>query len=136
LTIEEIERLFHQITDRFTILPDAEVAIEIDPRVTTAEQIEKLRDVGFNRLSMGIQDFTPVVQAAIGRWQTLQQSEALYRTSRAYGFRGINMDLIYGLPNKPWSTLLIRLMKLFACILIASPSTAMLISLRSAPIRN
>ncbi|MCX6831951.1 MAG: oxygen-independent coproporphyrinogen III oxidase [candidate division Zixibacteria bacterium] len=100
LTIEEIERLFHQITDRFTILPDAEVAIEVDPRVTTAEHIEKLREIGFNRLSMGIQDFTPVVQAAIGRWQTLQQSEALYHTSRAYGFRCINMDLIYGLPKQ------------------------------------
>ncbi len=100
LTVEELERLFGYISDRFAILPDTEVAIEVDPRVTTAEHIEKLREIGFNRLSMGIQDFTSVVQAAIGRWQTLQQSEALYQTCRAYGFRGINMDLIYGLPKQ------------------------------------
>ncbi len=100
LNVAQIEQLFRQITDRFSILPDAEVAIEVDPRVTSDQQIEKLRALGFNRLSMGIQDFTKVVQAAIGRWQTLNQSEALYRSCRALGYRGLNMDLIYGLPKQ------------------------------------
>lgn len=103
LTNGQIERLFQLITRNFTILPDAEVAIEVDPRVTTDEHIDTLRNLGFNRLSMGIQDFSPVVQAAIGRWQTLQQSEALYRTCRHFGFTGINMDLIYGLPKQTLS---------------------------------
>lgn len=100
LSVPQMEQLFRQITDHFAIQSDAEVAVEVDPRVTTPQHVEKLRELGFNRLSMGVQDFTPVVQEAIGRWQTLAESEALFRQCRALGFRGINMDLIYGLPKQ------------------------------------
>ena len=58
-------RCTRSITSHFRLEPDAEVALEVDPRVTTREQMEALRDMGFNRLSMGVQDFTPEVQAAV-----------------------------------------------------------------------
>jgi oxygen-independent coproporphyrinogen-3 oxidase len=58
----ELEELWNRIVGRFSIEEDAEVAIEVDPRVTTDEQMELLRRLGFNRLSMGVQDFTPEVQ--------------------------------------------------------------------------
>lgn len=84
-------RLFHP-------LPGAELAVEVDPRVTTAAHIDALADLGFNRVSLGVQDFTPEVQEAIGRVQTLEQTAALIAHARAHGFHGINVDLIYGLP--------------------------------------
>jgi oxygen-independent coproporphyrinogen-3 oxidase len=84
----------------FDVSPDAERAIEIDPRVTTREQILLLRRLGFNRLSFGVQDFAPAVQAAIQRYQTLAETQALYRTAREAGFTSINFDLVYGLPRQ------------------------------------
>ncbi len=94
----ELRQLHQTVLDRFEILPDAEVAIEIDPRVTTHEHIEVLREFGFNRLSMGVQDFTPEVQAIINRYQSEESSRELFDFCRKQGFGGINVDLIYGLP--------------------------------------
>jgi oxygen-independent coproporphyrinogen-3 oxidase len=91
-------RLWAELTARFEILPDAEVALEIDPVVTSTEQLSLLRGLGFNRVSMGIQDFTPEVQRAVGRIQTVDQTRALYEHARGLGYSGINFDLIYGLP--------------------------------------
>lgn len=90
--------LWEAISRRFTLVPGAEVAIEVDPRVTTHEQIDTLRALGFNRLSMGVQDFTPEVQEAIGRRQGVEETVDLFRYGRAAGFDSINVDLIYGLP--------------------------------------
>ncbi|MFZ5979525.1 MAG: oxygen-independent coproporphyrinogen III oxidase [Candidatus Zixiibacteriota bacterium] len=98
LNLDQIDRLFTAISDRFRLESDAETAIEIDPRVTTAEQLELLARLGFNRVSLGVQDFTPRVQKAIGRNQTLEQTEMIFNKSRELGFSGINIDLIYGLP--------------------------------------
>jgi oxygen-independent coproporphyrinogen-3 oxidase len=98
LTPAEMEALFRRTTDHFKLEPDAEVAIEVDPRVTTVEQIDLLRTLGFNRLSMGVQDFDPEVQAAIDRNQSEAQTRAMYELGRAKGFSSINLDLIYGLP--------------------------------------
>jgi oxygen-independent coproporphyrinogen-3 oxidase len=98
LTPSEIEALHRRLTDHFRIEPDAEVAIEVDPRVTTVEQIDLLRTLGFNRLSMGVQDFDPEVQAAVDRNQTEAQTRAMYDLGRERGFASINLDLIYGLP--------------------------------------
>jgi oxygen-independent coproporphyrinogen-3 oxidase len=67
--------------------------------VTRREQLETLARLGFNRLSMGVQDFTPVVQEAIGRGQTFEETRELVEAARAVGFHeGINLDLVYGLP--------------------------------------
>ena len=100
LTLEQIERLHHIIARHFCLSPDAERAIEIDPRVTTCAQLQQLRWLGFNRLSMGVQDFTPEVQEAIRRSQSEAQTRALYAFARQIGFDSINMDLIYGLPRQ------------------------------------
>lgn len=104
LTTEQIERLHRTVTRHFDIGVNAEQAIEIDPRVTTREQLQLLRSLGFNRLSMGVQDFTPEVQEAIGRRQSAALTRDLYDYARSIGFDGINMDLIYGLPRQTVNT--------------------------------
>jgi len=70
----QIAQLFTAISSRFAILPDAEVAVEIDPKVTSRSQLELLRTLGFNRLSMGVQDLDPAVQDAISRIQTPEET--------------------------------------------------------------
>jgi len=96
---EQLGELFSLVTRHFELLPDAERAIEVDPRVTTIEHLEKLAELGFNRLSFGVQDFTPDVQEAIGRGQTFEQTQELIASARRVGFaEGINFDLVYGLP--------------------------------------
>ena len=104
LTLAQIERLHATIARHFDLDPDAETAIEIDPRVTTREQLQLLRSLGFNRLSMGVQDFTPEVQEAIGRTQSEVLTRELYEYARTIGFDAINMDLIYGLPRQTLDT--------------------------------
>lgn len=100
LSAPELQRLWDVLTRRFEMLPGAEVAIEVDPRVTSTEQVELLTGLGFNRFSMGVQDFDPAVQDAIGRWQTHAQTRALHEQLRASGIDSINMDLVYGLPQQ------------------------------------
>jgi oxygen-independent coproporphyrinogen-3 oxidase len=98
LDVDQIERLFHIITKHFELGHGAEIALEIDPRVTTREQIFKLRELGFNRVSMGVQDLNPEVQRAITRYQTEEETRQVYAWCREAGFAGINFDLVYGLP--------------------------------------
>ncbi|MDR0958862.1 MAG: oxygen-independent coproporphyrinogen III oxidase [Propionibacteriaceae bacterium] len=97
-TPEQLERLFTFTQERFTFADDAEIGVEIDPRVTTDEHLTMLRRVGFNRLSMGVQDFDPAVQEAIRRIQTVEQVGAMVERCRELGFDSVNLDLIYGLP--------------------------------------
>jgi oxygen-independent coproporphyrinogen-3 oxidase len=98
LTPEQIEDLFGAVRNRFSFAADAEIGIEVDPRVTSREHLETLRRLGFNRLSMGIQDFHPEVQKAIHRIQPFELTRDLLFTARELGFDSINVDLIYGLP--------------------------------------
>jgi oxygen-independent coproporphyrinogen III oxidase len=98
LTPAQIEDLFSATRDHFTFAPDAEVGIEVDPRVTSRAHLETLRKLGFNRLSMGIQDFEPLVQKTINRVQPFEQTRDLIVSARDLGFTSINVDLIYGLP--------------------------------------
>ena len=100
LNERQIEALWSAITRRFRVLPEAEVAVEIDPKVTSRSQLALLRSLGFNRLSMGVQDLDPAVQEAISRIQTPEETRDMLETGRALGFRGINFDLIYGLPRQ------------------------------------
>jgi oxygen-independent coproporphyrinogen-3 oxidase len=97
-TADEMEALHRKVTEHFTIEPDAEVAIEVDPRVTSREQMDVLKRLGFNRISMGVQDFTPEVQEAVNRNQTEEETRHLYDYCRDLGFPSLNLDLIYGLP--------------------------------------
>jgi oxygen-independent coproporphyrinogen-3 oxidase len=104
LTLQQLVRLDATVRRHFEIGSDAECAIEIDPRVTTREQITLLRRLGFNRLSFGIQDFTETVQEAIRRRQPEDLTRALYWFAREAGFDSINFDLVYGLPRQTVET--------------------------------
>jgi oxygen-independent coproporphyrinogen-3 oxidase len=94
----ELRRLFGAIASHFEILPNAEIAIEVDPCVTTEDHLRTIAELGFNRLSMGVQDLAPEVQKAIRRNQTYDQTKRLFDLARESGIRAINVDLIYGLP--------------------------------------
>jgi oxygen-independent coproporphyrinogen-3 oxidase len=98
LAPDQIRRLFETVVDAFPMAPGAEISIEVDPRVTTAEHVAALRACGFNRISMGVQDLDPRVQEAIHRTQPVEQTRELVERSRAAGFESVNFDLIYGLP--------------------------------------
>ncbi len=104
LTPEQVTRLHTAVTARFPAAPGAEISIEVDPRVTTPEHVAALREVGFNRISMGVQDFEPRVQEAIHRIQPFEETSALVACSREAGFESVNFDLIYGLPYQSEAT--------------------------------
>jgi oxygen-independent coproporphyrinogen-3 oxidase len=95
-----MEDLFGHAAERFTFAPDAEIGIEIDPRVTTQQHLESLQRLGFNRLSLGIQDFDPEVQRTVHRIQPFEMTRDLIAAARALGFPSVNVDLIYGLPHQ------------------------------------
>jgi oxygen-independent coproporphyrinogen-3 oxidase len=94
----QLERIFDRFARHFRLDPSAEVGVEIDPRVTSAEQLTTLRRLGFNRVSMGVQDFASDVQLAVNRVQSYEETRALVDHARAEGFTSLNIDLIYGLP--------------------------------------
>src|SRR5215469_14903818 len=98
LSPEQIEDLFAFTRERFQFAPDSEIGIEVDPRVTSRAHLETLRKLGFNRLSMGIQDFQRDVQQAVHRIQPFEMTRDLLWSARRMGFESINVDLIYGLP--------------------------------------
>lgn len=98
LTPEQLEKLWTILTSRFHIAVEPEVAIEIDPRITSRRQLETLAGLGFNRISLGIQDFDPRVQQAVNRNQSFESVEQTVALCREMGFGSINFDLIYGLP--------------------------------------
>jgi oxygen-independent coproporphyrinogen-3 oxidase len=98
LSPSQCRQLFDAVTSRFPLTDDAEVALEIDPCVTTIEHLATLRDLGFNRLSMGLQDLDPEVQQAVRRVQPIEMTRAQVNEARRLGFESINIDLIYGLP--------------------------------------
>ena len=98
LSPAQCRQLFDAISSRFEISPDAEVALEIDPCVTTIEHLATLRDLGFNRVSMGLQDLDPAVQEAVKRVQPLELTREHIEEARRLGFTSVNIDLIYGLP--------------------------------------
>jgi oxygen-independent coproporphyrinogen-3 oxidase len=96
----QITLLFNAIVSRFPLPATAEISIEIDPRVTTPEHLQTLRWLGFNRISVGIQDFDAVVQAAVRRFQSIEATRKIFDKARSLGFDSINADLIYGLPHQ------------------------------------
>lgn len=100
LTPIQMQRLFTKITDCFTLESDAEIAIEIDPRTVDYERVQTLKALGFNRASMGVQDFNSEVQAQVNRHQSFDMVEQLTMWCREAGFNSMNFDLIYGLPGQ------------------------------------
>lgn len=104
LTSHEMRDLVSAILKTFDLADGAEVSIEIDPRVTTEEQLAVLREIGFNRVSLGVQDFDPKVQEVIHRVQPADQTERMLKFCRSLGYTGINFDLIYGMPLQTFET--------------------------------
>ena len=85
---------------RFSDAHDRDLSIELDPRTVLPQDIAELAQAGFNRASLGVQDFDPAVQEAVNRVQGVEQTRAVVDACRAHGFRSVNIDLIYGLPNQ------------------------------------
>jgi len=106
LSVEQINYIVNEIKDNFNLnfSPDNEFSIEIDPRVTSFEHLKLLKDLGFNRVSMGIQDFDPSVQKAVNRIQSYEMVSGMVKYCRELGFESINFDLIYGLPCQSLSS--------------------------------
>lgn len=100
LSDEELAELMQLLRLSFKFAPDGEYAIEVDPRTVDAARLARLAELGFNRLSFGVQDFDPAVQKAVHRLQPAAEVFALVKAARGLGFKSINVDLIYGLPQQ------------------------------------
>ena len=90
-----LRRQFH-----FSESPQRDISIELDPRFISPTEVSELAAMGFNRASLGVQDFDPLVQEAVNRIQSVEQTVAIIDACRANGFRSVNVDLIYGLPKQ------------------------------------
>lgn len=105
LSASELDRLVGGILNRLKKDPRGfEGSIEIDPRRTKSEQLEILRKHGFNRVSLGVQDFDPEVQRLVNRIQPFEQTEKITKAARDLGYESVNFDLIYGLPKQTLET--------------------------------
>ncbi len=100
LSDDELRELMHMLGRNFSLVPGGEYSIEIDPRTIDEKRLDTLAELGFNRLSFGIQDFDPAVQKAVHRIQPAEQVFALVAAARQKGFESVNADLIYGLPEQ------------------------------------
>ncbi|ANO52554.1 oxygen-independent coproporphyrinogen III oxidase [Woeseia oceani] len=87
----------------FSDAPDRDFSIELDPRYVSVGDIAELAQLGFNRASLGVQDFDPAVQAAVNRVQSIQETLAIIEACHQYGMRSVNVDLIYGLPRQTYA---------------------------------
>ena len=96
----ELRELMAMLRRNFSLAPGGEYSIEVDPRTIDASRLDTLAELGFNRLSFGVQDFDPTVQKAVHRVQPAEQVFALVEAARQRGFDSINVDLIYGLPQQ------------------------------------
>ncbi|MBF6650243.1 oxygen-independent coproporphyrinogen III oxidase [Methylobacter sp. BlB1] len=116
LSYEQMQKLMQVTRAHFSLRDDdqGEYSIEIDPRETDDRTIHQLRELGFNRISLGVQDFDPAVQKAVNRLQSEEQTFAVLAAARAEGFRSTNIDLIYGLPLQTVATFSRTLDKLLA----------------------
>ncbi|WP_460487893.1 oxygen-independent coproporphyrinogen III oxidase [Curvibacter fontanus] len=100
LSDAELRELMAMLKRSFTLAPGGEYAIEVDPRTVDASRLDTLAELGFNRLSFGVQDFDPAVQKAVHRVQPAERVFALVQAARERAFESINVDLIYGLPQQ------------------------------------
>jgi oxygen-independent coproporphyrinogen-3 oxidase len=97
---DDLRALMGMIARRFPLMPEGEYSIEVDPRSASPETIALLAELGFNRLSVGVQDFDEDVQRAVNRRQSFEETAAVIEAARAHGFKSVNLDLIYGLPRQ------------------------------------
>ncbi len=116
LSYGQMQQLMTVTREHFLLKDDdsGEYSIEVDPRETHSQTIKQLRELGFNRISLGLQDFDPAVQKAVNRIQTEEQTFSVLEAARAEGFRSTNIDLIYGLPLQSVATFSLTLDKILA----------------------
>jgi oxygen-independent coproporphyrinogen-3 oxidase len=100
LARDEMATLMRALDSTFRRAPKAEYSIEVDPRSAEAGRVAFLAGLGFNRISLGVQDFDPAVQKAVHRVQSVELTERVMAEARASGFKSVNLDLIYGLPKQ------------------------------------
>ncbi|WP_263788232.1 oxygen-independent coproporphyrinogen III oxidase [Salinibacter grassmerensis] len=105
LSPEQIRGLGRHLRDRFRVAPDAEISIEADPRGLTEDHIVAAREIGVNRLSLGVQSFDPTVQEAINRVQPERLTRTAVQWARDHGIDSVNLDLVYGLPHQTPDTM-------------------------------
>ncbi|MCW9715685.1 oxygen-independent coproporphyrinogen III oxidase [Avibacterium sp. 21-594] len=111
LTEQQSSRLMAMLREHFHFADNAEISIEMDPRKIELETLDHLRKIGFNRISMGVQDFNKAVQKAVNREQDEDFIQALLERARALGFQSTNLDLIYGLPLQNVESFMFTLQK-------------------------
>lgn len=111
LTEQQSSRLMAMLREYFHFADNAEISIEMDPRKIELETLDHLRKIGFNRISMGVQDFNKAVQKAVNREQDEDFIQALLERARALGFQSTNLDLIYGLPLQNVESFMFTLQK-------------------------
>ena len=104
LSNEELARLMDVLAARFPLASRGEFSIEVDPRSTPPDKVMALGKLGFNRISVGVQDFEPEVQRAVNRLQSFEMTQATIEAARSADFRSVNLDLIYGLPKQTRET--------------------------------
>jgi oxygen-independent coproporphyrinogen-3 oxidase len=104
LTTDQTADLMQLLRDNFTFADDAEIGAEIDPRNLPEDYFRVIREIGFNRVSFGVQDFNPDVQRAVNRIQPEELTQWVVSESRDLGFESVNIDLIYGLPHQTVDT--------------------------------
>lgn len=104
LTNDEMARLMSILTSRFPLAKGGEFSIEVDPRTCDADKVAHLKQLGLNRMSLGVQDFNPDVQKAVNRIQPFEMTKNTIEAARANGFESVNIDLIYGLPKQTRET--------------------------------
>ncbi|MDD5275868.1 MAG: oxygen-independent coproporphyrinogen III oxidase [Methylovulum sp.] len=116
LSYPQMQRLMAVTREHFTLKDDdsGEYSIEVDPRETHSDTIKQLRELGFNRISLGVQDFDPAVQQAVNRIQSEEQTFGVLDAARKEGFRSTNVDLIYGLPLQTVASFAATLDKILA----------------------
>ncbi|MBS0421680.1 MAG: oxygen-independent coproporphyrinogen III oxidase [Proteobacteria bacterium] len=96
----QLGRIIEVLRRQFDFAPNCEISVEIDPRVLGNDDVRKLADLGFNRASLGVQDFDPDVQVAVNRLQSMEQTVNAIGDCRRAGIHSINVDLMYGLPRQ------------------------------------
>ncbi len=107
LSPSSLRALLTPLLERVTFRSDEfDASVEVNPRVTNASHLEALREMGFTRVSMGVQDFDPTVQYLVNRVQPFEITEQLTKDARAMGYTSVNYDLIYGLPKQTPETML------------------------------
>lgn len=131
LSHDEMRQLMTMLRDNFDFAPDAEISIEIDPRTVSADTLHVLAEIGFNRTSLGVQDFDPDVQIAVHRIQPFNMVEKCTQECRAAGFESINFDLIYGLPKQSLQSFSVTLDQ----VLLLSPARIALYNYAHLPTR-